>query len=91
MIQYEGQAVEIIEVVDPNTETVAVRLEDGNIISGVRVQQLLGDEDEIGKEFKRIEYVMLALSLFNEHLRPNDGTEGSDLEKVRKAIIESRL
>jgi len=87
MIQFQGQTAEIIEVLDPNTETVAVRLENGDIISGVGVTQLLGDEDDIAKEFERIEYVMLALALFKNHLRPNDGTEGSDLEEVRKAIL----
>lgn len=87
MMQLRGQAAEIIEIVDTNTETVAVHLANGEIVSGVSLSELLGDENEIAKEYKRIEYVRLGASLLREHLRPHDGLEGSDLEKVRKAVL----
>lgn len=87
MMHFKGQAAKMVEITDANAETVTVRLENGDSVSGVSLDELLGDEDEVVEEYKRIEYVRLGLSLLRQHLQPNDGLEGSDLEKVRKVIL----
>lgn len=78
-----GQEVKIVEIVDFDTEQVAVRDSGGNF-SEVLPKELTGNMQE---EFDRIAMVHTCMRNLLSRLQPTDGTPGSELEGVRKKLL----
>jgi len=84
-VYLNGQEVEIVEIVDQDTERVAIKDSEGNF-QNVSPKDLTGD---VSEEFNRIHYVHMCLTNLLSRLRSTDGTPGSELERHRKKLLDN--
>jgi len=84
MIQYDGQEVAMVNV--SPSEEITVRFESGTE-EEVEYDDLEGDEKEISDEFERLLLLHKCLGTIEATIKPTDGPEGSNLEKVRKTLL----